>query len=211
MLWEASAMLGYATAGTDGEVGGVCDLLFDDTSWRLRWIVADTRDWFPPREVILPFSALVRADPARRRLAVDLTVREIEQSPPAEAHPPVSQPGSPGRRDPHLRSLKAVLGHRVQLRDRLVGHIEELLVDDAGWIVRYIRIDTCKWRPGERLLVAPHPVRRIDWDRRLVRFDVGCRELEFPPAHPDAMWIRRASHDTTHSDARPDTRAPGPS
>jgi hypothetical protein len=202
MLWDASTMIGYATVGSDGEVGRVSDLLFDDTTWRLRWIVVNTRHWFARREVLLPISVLGRLDPLRRRLAIDLTMRQIEDSPAAGQHPPVSQrPASPGRDDPHLRSVEAVVGHRVHLLDGVVGHIEELLVDDADWIIRYVRVDTCKWRPGDRVLLPPRSVREIDWAGRLVRFDVGCREIEGDQARRDVIWMRSASHGGTHADA----------
>ena len=186
------------------------DLLFDDTTWRLRWIVANTRYWFPSGEVLLPVSALGRPDPRWRLLPVDLTVRQIEGSPPAGEHPPLSQPALPWRHDPHLRSVEAVVGHRVHLLDRVVGHVEELLVDDDGWLIRFIVVDVCKWRPGERILLSPRRVSQIDWTRRMVRFDLGCRELETRHAHRDAVWIRRASDDATHTDIRQDSGAPGP-
>ena len=202
MLWEASTTIGYATVGSDGEVGRVSDLLFDDTTWRVRWIVVNTRHWFARREVVLPVSALSRLDPIRRQVAVDLTMRQIEGSPAAEEHPPVSQRAALSENhDPHLRSVEAVVGHRVRLLDIVVGHIEELLVDDAGWLIRYIRVDTCKWRPGDRVLLAPRSVREIDWAGRLVRFDVGCQELDALHARCDAIWIRSASHDTAPTDA----------
>jgi hypothetical protein len=202
MLWEASTIIGYATVGNDGEVGRVSDLLFDDTTWRLRWIVVNTRHRFARREVLLPVSALGRVDPIRRQVTVDLTMQQIEASPGAEEHPPVSpREAPPGRDDPCLRSVEAVVGHRVHLLDSVVGHIEELLVDEAGWLIRYIRVDTCKWRPGDRVLLAPCSVREIDWPGRLVRFDLGCQELDAHHARCGAVWMRSASHDPTRADA----------
>jgi hypothetical protein len=202
MLWDASAMIGYATVGSDGEVGTVSDLLFDDTTWRLRWMVVNTRQWFVRRDVLLPVSVLGWPDPIRRRLAVDLTMRQIEDSPAAGEHLPVSQSSAvPGHDDLHLRSVEAVVGHRVHLLDGVVGHVEELLMDDAGWLIRYIRVDTCRWRPGDRVLLAPRSVREIDWAGRLVRFDVGRRELEVHHARRDVIWIRSATHDAAHADA----------
>jgi hypothetical protein len=162
MLWDACTMIGYSPVASDGELGTVSDLLFDDTDWRLRWLVVNTGHWSARREVLVPMSALGRPDPARRRLAVDLTMRQIVACPAAAEHPPVSQCPAPSS-DPHLRSVEAVVGHRVHLLDGVVGHVEELLVDDADWLIRYIRVDTCKWRPGDKVLLAPCSVREIDW------------------------------------------------
>jgi hypothetical protein len=193
-------MIGYATVASDGELGKVSDLLFDDTTWRLRWLVVNTRDWFPRREVLLPVVALSRLDPIRRRAAIALTMQQIEDSLAAEAQPPVSQRAALSRNDdPHLRSVEAVVGHRVLLRDSLVGHVEELLVNDAGWFIRHIRVDTCRWRPGDRVLLTPHSVREIDWVGRLVRFDLDCQELDAHPLRCSAIWMRKAGDDATHA------------
>ena len=54
MLWNASMMNGYAVLGLDGHLGTVSDLLFDDSSWKMRWLVVSTRDWFRNHEVLLP-------------------------------------------------------------------------------------------------------------------------------------------------------------
>lgn len=199
MLWDACTMIGCSPVGSDGELGTVSDLLFDDTHWQLRWVVVNTGHWSARREVLLPVSVLGRPDPIRRRLAVDLAMHQIEACPAAAEHPPVSQwPASPS--DPHLRSVEAVIGHRVHLLDGLVGHVEELLVDDADWLIRYIRVDTCKWRPGDRVLLAPRSVREIDWSGRLMRFDVGRRELESGQPVRDVIWMRSTSHAETHAD-----------
>ncbi len=42
MLRKASAIDGYAIAASDGWIGTVNDILFDDASWLVRWLVVDT-------------------------------------------------------------------------------------------------------------------------------------------------------------------------
>ena len=45
MLWDASAINGYAIEASDGRVGTVSDLLFEDVGWVVRWLVVDTGNW----------------------------------------------------------------------------------------------------------------------------------------------------------------------
>jgi hypothetical protein len=45
MLWNASAINGYATHASDGRLGTVSDLLFEDVGWIIRWLVVDTDNW----------------------------------------------------------------------------------------------------------------------------------------------------------------------
>jgi hypothetical protein len=51
MLWTASMLKGYVVLGIDGDHGTVSDLLFDDASWRMRWLVVSTGEWFPNHKV----------------------------------------------------------------------------------------------------------------------------------------------------------------
>ena len=137
MLWDTSPMMGCAMRGSDGEVGAVSDLLFDDTTWRLRWIVVNTRYWFPSHEVLPPAAAMGRSNPSQHWLAIAFTMRQIEHGLSAGRYLPVSRQATASSSDnPHLRSVEAVVGHRVHVLDGLVGHVEELLVDDAGGMVR---------------------------------------------------------------------------
>ena len=189
MLWDASTIIGCRVLGSDGDGGIVSDLLFDDSSWRMRWMVVDGHSWYR-REVLLPVSLIRHPEVVYRRIVVGLTMHEIANSMPAERRPPVSQSTPHGDGDPHLRSVDAVIGHRVHLTDGVIGHVEDLLVQDADWGIRFLRIDTCKWRPGERVLLAPHAVREIDWDGRLVRIDLCHSQIEAGRTDRDVVWLR---------------------
>jgi sporulation protein YlmC with PRC-barrel domain len=91
MLTNASAINGYAVAASDGQLGTVQDFLFDDASWRVRWLVVDTGGWLSSRRVILRPSVLGHPDRAKREFAVRLTMKEVEDSPAIETDEPVSR------------------------------------------------------------------------------------------------------------------------
>ncbi len=91
MLQNATAIKGYSIVATDGPLGSVSDLLFDDFSWKIRWVVVDTGDWLPGRKVLLPTSVLGHLESGERKFTVRLTKREVEESPDIDAHLPVSR------------------------------------------------------------------------------------------------------------------------
>ncbi len=91
MLWDASAIIGYRIEATDGHLGSVSDLLFDDKSWAIRWLVVDTGNWLPGRKVLLPASALGEPDAGLRHIAVRLTRQQVRDAPGVEADLPVSR------------------------------------------------------------------------------------------------------------------------
>ena len=59
------------------------------------------------------------------------------------------------RDNPHLRSSRAVTGYHIQATDGDIGHVEDFLVDDHSWAIRYMIVDTTNWWPGKKVLVAP--------------------------------------------------------
>ncbi len=91
MLWDASALHGYSLDASDGRLGTVSDLLFSDDSWRVRWLVVDTGNWLSERKVLLHPSALEQPEPALRQFPVNLTKRQVEDSPDIATDQPVSR------------------------------------------------------------------------------------------------------------------------
>src|SRR5262245_15695460 len=57
--------------------------------------------------------------------------------------------------DPNLHSARDVIGHYVQAADDDVGHVEDFLVDDQTWAIRYIIVDTRNWLPGRHVVISP--------------------------------------------------------
>ena len=91
MLWNASAINGYAIAASDGRLGTVSDFLFDDASWLVRWLVVDTGNWLSGRKVLLPPSVLGHLDPKEDEFSVELTMQQVKDSPEIDTDRPVSR------------------------------------------------------------------------------------------------------------------------
>ena len=90
MLLAGSALKNYTIAASDGGIGTVSDFLFDDTTWKMRWLVVDTGNWLPGRKVLLHPSAIGRADYGEQALPVDLTKAQVKDSPTIAQDEPVS-------------------------------------------------------------------------------------------------------------------------
>jgi len=84
MLWDASAINGYAIEASDGLLGTVSDLLFEDVRWAIRWLLVDTGKWLSGRKVLLPLSVLGRPDRALRHFPVNLPMQQVKDSPDVE-------------------------------------------------------------------------------------------------------------------------------
>lgn len=88
MLLSAKHIQGSRLRATDGEIGHVADLLFDDRSWRVRYLVADTGGWLPGRRVLIAPQAVSVGE---EHVAVALTRAQVEAAPAAETDLPVSR------------------------------------------------------------------------------------------------------------------------
>ena len=52
--------------------------------------------------------------------------------------------------------------------DGEIGHIEDFIIDDETWAIRYLVIDTQNWWPGKKVLVSPLWIERVSWDESKV-------------------------------------------
>lgn len=90
MLWKSRELRGLRLGAKDGQIGHLKDLYFDDQSWTVRYLVADTGNWLPHRKVLIsPFA--VTAIHGGKAVEVNLTRQQIEDSPSIETHKPVSR------------------------------------------------------------------------------------------------------------------------
>jgi sporulation protein YlmC with PRC-barrel domain len=239
MLNDASDIQGYTIAATDGDIGTVSDLLFEDTTWLVRWLVVDTGNWLPGRKVLLPVSVLGRLDPAAGRFPVKLTVQQIKDSPDIDTDRPVSRQmetniydyygwspywstgfymggygygggvplslpnrkttdGGMAHDDKHLRSVAEITGYHIHAKDGDIGHISDVLLEDADWSIHYLTVDTSNWLGGKKVLISPRSVKTIDWAERTVGLDVDRARVENSPAYESAALVDRRYEKAYH-------------
>ena len=67
------------------------DFYFDDKSWTIRYLVADTGNWLLGRKVLLSPIAVGKADFSGERFNVKLTKKQVEESPSIDTDKPVSR------------------------------------------------------------------------------------------------------------------------
>ena len=91
MLRQAKEFKSYKLRARDGDIGNAKEFYFDDRYWTVRYLVADTGGWLSDRQVLISPYALSPANDAERVLPVDLTKKQIEESPSLDSDQPVSR------------------------------------------------------------------------------------------------------------------------
>jgi hypothetical protein len=111
--------------------------------------------------------------------------------------------------DPHLRSTEEVAGYHIHAKDGAIGHVEDFLIGDADWSIRYLVVDTKNWWPGKHVLISPRSAREIVWRQRLVNLNVSQQQVKDSPAYNASTAVDRAFEDDFHKyygDIRPSDR-----
>ena len=91
MLRSIKQLYGDKLGASDGEIGHVKDFYFDDQNWVVRYLVANTGSWLSERKVLISPHAFGSLDQAGKLVRVNLTRKQIEDSPSIESHKPVSR------------------------------------------------------------------------------------------------------------------------
>jgi hypothetical protein len=91
----------------------------------------------------------------------------------------------------HLRSTRAVTGYTIQARDDTLGHVEDFIVDDKSWALRYMVVDTRNWWPGKHVLVPPQWIASVHWPQSSIAVDI-LRETIKQGAEYDPSTLLKA-------------------
>jgi hypothetical protein len=210
----------------DGEIGKVKEFYFDDMYWTIRYLVADSGNWLSDRLVLISPHSLLTVNKEEQNIAINLTKKQIEDSPPLKSDKPVSQqyekayhlyygwptywmgpyPWGPypyivhdrgvfsqeeaeKKWDPHLRSTNAVSGYHIQASDGEIGNVEDFIVDDETWAIRYLIINTRNWWPGKEVLVSPKLIDRVSWDESKVFVNLTREAIMQSPEYTESLLV----------------------
>lgn len=230
MFYTAKSLKGYQLHCLDGEIGKAREFYFDDHYWTVRYLVADTGNWLTGSQVLLSPYALVGVMSHESKIVVNLTKKQIQDSPSLDTDKPVSRQyeqdyygyygwpsywsgadmwgGSPfimrdteqhrnlaaGEKewDPHLRSTHDVTGYDIQAADGLIGHVEDFVIDDETWAIRYLVIATRNWLPGKKVLVSPKWIEGVNWSESTLTTGLTCEAIKQSPEYTEDSLLTRA-------------------
>ncbi len=82
---------GYTVQATDGDVGKVDTIYFDDETWAVRYLVVNVGNWLLTDQVLLSPLAVTRVNPDDETISVSLTRKQVENSPDVDTQKPVGR------------------------------------------------------------------------------------------------------------------------
>jgi hypothetical protein len=236
MLIKAKTLKGYKLKSIDGEIGSVKEFYFDDNYWTIRYLIAETGNWLFSRQVLISPHALIDVNKEDKYISVNLTNKQIEESPPLESDLPVSrqyeesyhgyygyplywagaymwgpypyierdyenlieQVENDKTWDSHLRSTFDVTDYSIQATDGEIGHIDDFIIDDELWVIRYLIIDTKKLWKGNKVLISPKWISQISWIDGEVKVNLSQEAIKKSPEYSDQALITRDFEKVMH-------------
>lgn len=220
---------------SDGDIGQVNDLYFDDERWVIRYLVVDAKKLEPRRRALISPMSVANVNWASGTIALSVTTNQVRNSPDIDTDKPVSRQreaeylryyqypyywggagmwgaglspaavapmgaNMPSERaapkqtdepnadsaDSHLRSTREVIGYHIQAIDGELGHIDDFLVDDESWAIRYAVVDTSNWWFGRKVVLDPQLIREVTWSAQKVSVGLSRQALKnSTPFDPD--------------------------
>ena len=85
-----------------------------------------------------------------------------------------------------LHRLSRIKGFHVGATDGPLGHIDDFIVDEGTWDIRYLVIDTSNWLGGKWVAVSPLSVTGIEWAKQSVTLGLTQDEIKHSPSLEEA-------------------------
>jgi hypothetical protein len=93
-------------------------------------------------------------------------------------------PADPG--EGQLRSATEIMNYSVSASDTNAGRVEDIIIDDNSWVIRYLAIDTGHVMPDRKVLINTEWIESVSWEKECVTIDLTLDAIhECPHYDPD--------------------------
>ena len=80
-----------------------------------------------------------------------------------------------------LRSLKELLGYELMATDGQIGNVEDLLLSDEDWMIRYLVLETGPWIFGRKVLISPEALLQPVWASQTFPVNLTREQVKSSP------------------------------
>ena len=85
-----------------------------------------------------------------------------------------------------LHRTSKVRGFHIHATDGVIGHVDDFLVDEQSWAVRYLVIDTSNWIGGRSVVVSPDAVKSVDAVKQTIHVGLTRAQIQASPSKDTA-------------------------
>jgi hypothetical protein len=209
MIRNYKNMQGSRIHALDGDIGKLKDIYFDDHNWNVRYFVVELGssgkemlvspkvvasfdgeelkieltkkeiNEFPDSEDALPVSMQQQY---KARYLFDSASNFSGQfaGTPLITHIKTNNEDR-NVYDPHLLSCKKISDYQLVTHDVGVGDIQDILIDDAFWLIRFLVVEIIDNGETRSIVLSPQLIEEIEWPVLLVSVALDYDELMRKP------------------------------
>ncbi len=82
-----------------------------------------------------------------------------------------------------LHSVRHLRGSHLHARDEVIGHIDDMIIDDDTWRIRDLLIDTSDWVGGRWVFVPVSLIVATDWSARKITVSATGEQITTAPQY----------------------------
>ncbi|HXH21990.1 MAG TPA: PRC-barrel domain-containing protein [Dehalococcoidia bacterium] len=117
---------------------------------------------------------------------------------------PEALPGTPAdvasQGDPNLHSAREVAGYKIGATDDSFGSVDDFLIDDEAWLIRYLVLDSGGFlQSGQKYLVGVPWIEYVSWADRKVHVDLPRAKIEAAPVYTPDLRLDREYEERLHA------------
>lgn len=223
MLRNSKKITGFSVLATDGEIGKIRDFIFDEQVWTVRYAEIDIGNLVAGKVVLL--STMILGPTALFSVGTKLTIKQIINCPIIDPH---IMPDRKYEEELHnyfswtyywakqsevsqyqtsykLQRVKVINGYKVFSLDGEIGHLDDLLLDDLEWKIRYFIVNTGSWFFGKKILLSSTWIRKIDDLTSTILINVNQEKIRTAPTYDSSLLLTREYESSlfTHYDKEP--------
>jgi len=97
-----------------------------------------------------------------------------------------------------MNNASLLIGKTVDAVNGEIGSVHDLYFDDQTWSVRYLIVDTGKWLPGRKVLVAPEAIAKPWHHQAAIAVNLTTEQVRSSPDIDNAMPVSRVAEELLH-------------
>jgi uncharacterized protein YrrD len=94
-----------------------------------------------------------------------------------------------------MNNASLLIGKPIDALDGRIGSVHDLYFDDQTWSVRYLVVDTGKWLPGRKVLVAPEAIVKPWHHQPAIAVKLTTEQIRSSPEIDTAMPVSRVAEE----------------
>ena len=81
-----------------------------------------------------------------------------------------------------LHKTGEMRGYHIVATDGEIGHVDDFLIEEGSFVLRYLVVDTSNWIGGKSVLIAASTITRIDSPAKKIHVKLTRRDIEGGPS-----------------------------